>query len=167
MVRHRLYYSLPDIDSVRRTFDDLLLNRIEQKHIRFLSERRPLPHDLPEAGFLLKTDFIHGAMLGMMIGAALGLLFGALLINVYAMWSGTVLLTTVMGMLFGAWASSMAGSAVPNSKLRMFYPELASGRVLMIADVPARRVGEIEEMLQKRHPEMRFGGEDTHMPVFP
>jgi hypothetical protein len=155
------------MDSVRRTFDDLLLNRIEQRHIRFLSERRPLPADLPEAGFLLKTDFIHGAMLGMIAGTALGLLFGTLLINLYAMPSATVLLTTVMGMLFGAWASSMAASAAPNSQLKAFYPELASGRVLMIADVPARRVVEIENMLQQRHPEMRFGGEAAHIPVFP
>jgi hypothetical protein len=166
-MRHRLYYSLPDMDSVRRTFDDLLLNRIEQKYIRFMSGDEALPNDMPEAGFLLKTDLVHGAMAGMVAGAILGLAFGMLLVGFYEMPQVAVLFTTVIGILFGGWASSMAAAAMPNSQLKAFYPELASGRILMIADVPARRVGEIEKMLAARHPETRFGGEETHVPVFP
>lgn len=166
-MRHRLYYSLPDIESARRTFDDMLLNRIEQKYIRFMSGDVTLPNDMPEAGFLLKTDFVHGAAAGMVVGALLGMAFGALLIGFYQLSPVTVLFTTVMGILFGGWASSMAAAAIPNSQLKTFYPELADGRILMIADVPARRVNAIEKMLATRHPETKFGGEESHIPVFP
>lgn len=165
-MRHRLYYFLPDIDSARRSFDDMLLNRIEQQHIRFISAE-PLPPDMPEASFLIKTDVMHGAAAGMIVGAILGMAFGALLIVYFELGQATVLVTTLAGILFGGWASSMAAAAVPNSRLKEFYPEMEKGRILMIVDVPARRVGEIEKMLRIRHPEMKFGGEEPHIPVFP
>jgi hypothetical protein len=166
-MRHRLYYFLPNVDSVRRAFDDMLLSRIEQRHIRFLSSDEPIPSDLPEAGFLLKTDVLHGAATGMVVGAVLGMLLGAMLIGYAELGKATILLTTLMGILFGAWASSMAAAALPNSRLKAFVPELQRGKILMIADVPARRVGEIERMLTERHPEMHFGGEESRIPVFP
>lgn len=166
-MRHRLYYFLPDINSARQTFDDMLLNRIEQKHIRFLTNGAPLPDDMPEANFLLKTDVVHGFMTGTMIGAVLGIAFGALLTFYYELPQAAILGTTLVGLLFGGWAASMAAAALPNSRLKAFYPELENGKVLMIADVPARRVEQIEKMLAERHPEMRFGGEEPNIPVFP
>jgi hypothetical protein len=166
-MRHRLYYFLPDINSARRAFDNMLLSRIEQKYVSFISGGAPLPHDLPEANFLVKTDVLHGAATGMIIGAILGAAFGALLINYYDVGSATVLVTTLMGLLFGGWASSMAAAAMPNSQLKKFTPELERGKVLMIAHVPARRIEEIEKMLAERHPEIRFSGEEPHIPVFP
>jgi hypothetical protein len=166
-MRHRLYYFLPDIESARRSFDDLLLSRIEQRYVRFISGGAPLPADLPEAGFLLKTDVLHGAAAGMIVGSILGMAFGVLLIVYFDLGQATVLVTTLMGILFGGWASSMAAAAMPNSQLKTFYPDLEKGRILMIADVPARRVEEIEKMLTIRHPEIKFSGEEPHMPVFP
>ncbi len=166
-MRHRLYYFLPDIESARRSFDDMLLARIEQRHVRFISGGAPLPPDMPEASFLLKTDVLHGAAAGMIVGAILGMAFGALLIVYYELGEATVLVTTLLGILFGGWASSMAAAAIPNSRLKAFYPDLEKGRILMIVDVPARRIEEIEKMLAARHPEMKFGGEEPHVPVFP
>ncbi len=165
-MRHRLYYFLPDIDSARRSFDDMLLSRIEQRYIRFISGK-PLPPDMPEAGFFLKTDVLHGAAAGIIVGAILGMVFGALLIVYYELGQATVLVTTLMGVLFGGWASSMVAAAMPNSQLKEFYPDLEKGQILMIVDVPARRVQEIEKMVASRHPEIKFGGEEPHMPVFP
>lgn len=166
-MRHRLYYFLPDLESARRAFDDMLLSRIEQRHVRFISGGAPLPPDMPEASFLVKTDVLHGAAAGMIVGALLGMAFGALLIVYYDLGQATVLVTTLMGIIFGGWASSMAAAAVPNSQLKGLYPELEKGKILMIADIPARRVGEIEKMLATRHPEMKFNGEEPHIPVFP
>src|SRR5579885_3248105 len=38
-MRRRLYFVLPDLDSARRTADDLLLARIEHRHMYFLARR--------------------------------------------------------------------------------------------------------------------------------
>jgi hypothetical protein len=171
-MRHRLYYLLPDIDSARKTLDDLLLQRIEQRHIHFLTGGAMVPADMPEANFLQKTDVVHGAKTGMIAGTLMGIAAGVLMVFYFdltqqARGAALVLFTTAFGLLFGGWAASMVAAAIPNSRLAAFYPEIDKGKILMIADVPARRVDEIEKVLAARHPEMRFGGEDPHVPVFP
>jgi hypothetical protein len=169
-MRHRLYYLHPDIDSARRTLDELLLARIEERHIRFMTDGRPLPEDLPEASIFHKTDVLHGAAFGMLCGVGLGIGLAFLLVSYLELKdiSAVVFLgSTLLGMLFGGWAASMVGAAIPNSQLQKFQSELQRGKLLLIVDVPARRILQIEEILQQKHPEMQFCGEDTHRPVFP
>lgn len=168
-MRHRLYYLLPDIESARRTRDDMLLNLIEIRHIHFMTGGAPLPPDLPEANILQKTDVVRGAEAGMLVGAGLGVVLGAFLVSYFDIVSkpAMVIAATLAGLLFGGWAASMAAAALPNSRLASFYPELEKGKLLMILDVPARRVEQIEKVLAERHPEMGFRGEEPTMPVFP
>ena len=39
-MRRRLYYVMPDLPSARRMMNDLLLARIEERHIHFIGKRR-------------------------------------------------------------------------------------------------------------------------------
>jgi hypothetical protein len=73
----------------------------------------------------------------------------------------------VCGAFFGFWASSLVGVSVFNSKLKKFEGDLENGRVLLILDVPVQRVEEIRGMLQSRHPEAQWGGQDPAIPAFP
>lgn len=168
-MRHRLYYLLPDIDSARRTRDDMLLSLIEIRHMHFMSNGTPLPADLPEASILQKTDVVRGAEAGMLVGAGLGMVLGVFLVNYFDIVSkpAVVIAATLVGLLFGGWAASMVAAALPNSRLAKFYPALEQGGLLMIIDVPARRVEQIERLLDERHPEMRFHSKEPTVPVFP
>jgi hypothetical protein len=67
LMRRRLYFVLPDIESARAMLNDMLLARIECRHIHFLSRRDTLPDDLPQANVLQKTDIVHGAQVGVAI----------------------------------------------------------------------------------------------------
>jgi len=131
-----------------------------------------LPPDLPEASLLQRTDVVRGAEMGMAAGAALGLLAGIGLLYYFdidraGMEAAVVVIATLLGMLFGAWASSMQGASLPNSRLSAFAPELETGRILLIADVPSGMVEKLETTMSERHPEMRFRGEESHIPTFP
>jgi len=75
-MRRRLYYLLPDLPSARKTMDDLLLARIEERHIHFLAKRGTSMDGLHEANILQKSDIVHGAQRGVLIGAALGCVLG-------------------------------------------------------------------------------------------
>ena len=171
LMRRRLYFILPDIDSARGMLNEMLLARIEINHIHFLARRDTLPDDLPEANVLQKTDVVHGAQLGMTIGGVAGIIGGLLIVlfppRGVSLQLVTVLLAALFGALFGAWASSMAASAVPNSKLKAFHPEIERGKVLMMVDVPMRRVQEIRELIARRHPEAVSGGFEPTIPAFP
>lgn len=171
LMRRRLYFLLPDVDSARGMLNEMLLARIEVKHIRFLGRRGQLPADLPEANFLQKTDIVHGAQLGLGVGGVTGILFGVLLVwfppEGLKLQLVTVLVTTVVGALFGVWVSSMAASSVPNSKLKRFQADIEQGKVLMMVDVPMLQATEISALVIQRHPEVVSGGFEPTIPAFP
>ena len=171
LMRRRLYFVLPDIETARTMLNEMLLARIEVRHIHFLSKRDTVPADLPEATVLQKTDIVHGAQVGIAIGGIVGAAAGA--IAVFFPPEGvtlklvTVLFVALAGALFGAWASSMVASAVPNSRLKTFERDMAEGKVLMMVDVPMRRVHEIDELVSRRHPEALARGFEPTIPAFP
>src|ERR1044072_4459728 len=80
IMKKRLYFMLPDIQSARSMLDEMLLARVEERRIHFLAKRGTLPDDLPEASVLQKTDIVHGAEMGLVIGGVAGTLGGALVV---------------------------------------------------------------------------------------
>jgi hypothetical protein len=171
LMRRRLYFLLPDMPSAHGMLDEMLLARIEVRHIRFLARRGTLDGDLPEAGMMQKTDFVHGAQTGIMVGGLCGTLGGALLVffppEGLEMQLVTVLITALLGAVFGSWASSLAASSIPNSRLNAFHAEIERGKVLMMVDVPLRRVTDISDLVARRHPEAVPGGVEPTIPAFP
>jgi hypothetical protein len=169
-MRRRLYFVLPDVESAKRTADDLLLARVEDRHMRFLAKRGAELEPLHEAGYLDKSDIVHGAAVGLALGAVIGALIGALVVAYPPEGTNPQLVAVLVGMLIGAplggWMASMAGAAVPNSRLRQFEADFEAGRVLMMVDVPLRRVAEITELVASRHPEAVPRGEAMRY-VFP
>ena len=156
-MRRRLYFLLPDLESARRTADDLLLARIDDRHMRFLARRGTELDPLHEAGYLDKTDMVHGAAVGLALGAMIGALVGVMVVAYPPEGTNPQLVSILVGMLVGAplggWMASMAGAAVPNSRLRQFQADIDAGRVLMMVDVPFGRVDEVTELVVSRHPE--------------
>lgn len=171
MLRRRLYFVLPDIESARAMLNDMLLARIEIRHIHFLGKRGTLPPDLPEASVLQKTDIVHGAQMGLMIGAVVGAAAGGLVVMFppegVTLKLIAVLVVALGGALFGTWVSSMVASAVPNSRLKPFENAIESGKVLMMVDVPMTHTQEIRDLVARRHPEAISGGQEPTIPAFP
>lgn len=170
-MRRRLYFLLPDLESARRTTDDLLLARIEDRHIHTLAKRGTNLGPLHEAGYLMKTDLLHGAGVGLGLGALGGLAVGAML--VFYPIEGThphpvsLLVAVLVGAALGAWVASMVGASVPNSRLKQFDREIDAGKILVVVDVPYSRVEEIRQTVLARHPEATPAGQVRPYPVFP
>ena len=170
-MKRRLYYMLPDVPSARAMLDELLLARVEERYMHFYAKEGALPAGMPEVNFFQKTDLVHGVGVGILIGAASGLIAGSLLLifppEDIAMRAIALLASALGGAVFGSWVSGMAAAAIPNSRLKPFRDGIERGQVLLIVDLPLRRVAEIEEMIARRHPEISFGGMEPHIPVFP
>ena len=170
-MRRRLYFLLPDIESAKRTADDLLLARIEDRHMRFLAKRGTDLGELHEASYLQKTDLAHGAGLGLALGGLAGLVLGAIIV-VYPP-EGTqpqlvaMLIAAIVGAVLGAWMASMAAAAVPNSRLKQFQQDIERGKVLLMVDVPYGHVAQTRELVLARHPEALPGGQESRFPAFP
>ena len=170
-MRRRLYFLLPDVESARHTADDLLLARVEDRHMHFLARRGTDLGELHEASYLFKTDLLHGAGVGLMLGGIGGLILGAIIVAYPP--EGTqpqlvaVLIAAIVGGILGAWMASMAAAAVPNSRLKAFHEDIERGKVLLMVDVPYGRIEQIREVVLSRHPEAVAGGLASRYPAFP
>ena len=170
-MRLRMYVTLPDLASARRLANDLLLARIEDKHMHFLARRGTDLGELHEASYLQKTDAVHGAFTGLVIGGVVGVLVGLLLVyfppgNV-SIQLVAVLIAAVVGAFLGVWMSTMLGLQVPNTRLKGFEQDLEEGRILLMLDVPAGRNTEIHEIIARTHPEAADRGNEPTVPAFP
>ena len=170
-MRRRLYFVLPDVDSARRTADDLLLARVEDRHMHFLARRGTDLGELHQAGYLMKSDALHGAGVGLGLGVLCGLALGVMIL--FSPIEGTqphpimLFIAVVLGGALGAWVSSMVGASVPNSRLKQFQADIAAGKVLLMVDVPLRRLERVREIVLARHPEAVPAGQVRPYPVFP
>lgn len=171
-MRRRIYWLLPNVSSARRTMDDLLLARIENRYIHFVAKEGTDMTGLHEANVLQTSDLVRAAEAGLCIGTATGAVLGAVMAVVYPIvgeepqW-GLIGVLAIVGAGFGAWASSMIGISTPSQRLKRFQPAIDDGQILLLTDVPRSRVDEIESRLQALHPEARFEGEEPNIPAFP
>lgn len=170
-MRRRLYFVLPDLGSAIRTANDLLLARIEDRYMHFLGRRGMSLGELHEANYFQKSDLRHSLQLGFMLGGCAGFLIG---IYIYLtppdgmqLQLVTILIATVVGALFGAWAASMIGISTPNTALKRFDSQIGQGGVLLMVDVPKERVEEIQGLVHRSHPEASDHGLEPSIPAFP
>ena len=70
--------------------------------------------------------------------------------------TGQVLSATVMALTFVAGA--LFAMRVPDTHLDEFHGALSHSEVLLMVDVPASRMAEIEKLVGRRHPEAIPGG---------
>ena len=170
-MRRRLYFLLPDTTSAKQIVDDLLLARIEERHMHFMA-KDGIPLDgLHEASILQKSDIVHGAESGLVVGGIAGVIAGMVVLAFPPTGTPlqlvTVLITAMLGAAFGVWVSSMIASSIPNSRLQSFEKAIADGKILLMVDVPAGRVEDVQGLLGKRHPEAAASGQEPTIPAFP
>lgn len=170
-MRHRIYWLLPDLKSARSVMDELLLARIEHRHLHFLAKEGVDLSGLREASALQSSDLVSAAQRGLCVGAALGAAAGAML-AAYAMLDDAAKPALVgalaaAGAFFGAWSASLIGASVPSRRLTRFQSAMAKGQILLMVDVPHRRVKDIEALLQTSHPDAHFEGHEPNVPAFP
>lgn len=167
----RMYVTLPDLASATKLADDLLLARVEDRNMHFLARRGTDLGNLHEASYLQKSDTMHGAFTGMVVGGGLGVLVGLALVYFppagRSMELVAVLVAAVVGAGLGMWVAGMVGLQVPNSRLRAFEPEIADGHILLMLDVPASRYQEVREVIGRTHPEAMDRGNEPTVPAFP
>jgi hypothetical protein len=169
----RLYFLLPDIKSAQAIVDELLLARIEERHIHIAAadHHALLKANLPEANLLQESDFVPAVERGLAIGGATGILAGIAAIVIpgvgLVLGGGAILGIGLAGAGVGAWISGMIGISVPSSRLSEFESAIEEGQLLMMVDVPKAKVEAITELVTSHHPEAHIEGTEPVIPAFP
>ena len=165
----RLYFLVPDLDTARQIVNELLLARVEERHIHLVAREGTSMEDLPEATFLQKTDFVPALERGLAIGGATGVVASLVAVTIGGMVlaGGAVLAIALAGAGVGAWMSSMIGASIPNSRIKEFEKAIDAGEVMMMVDVPKGKVHQIEDLIKQHHPEAELEGTEPTIPPFP
>jgi hypothetical protein len=166
----RIYFLAPNIEISKKIVDELLLARIQERHIHVLAKRGTPMENLPEATHLQKSDFIPALQQGLALGGLTGILAGLVAMVVpggLVLAGGAILATTLAGAGVGAWISSMVGSSIGNRRIQQFEEAIEKGEFLFMIDVPKDRVEEIEALIKKHHPDAECGGTEPRIPAFP
>lgn len=170
-MRRRLDFVIPDQETARKIEDELLLAKIEERHMHFLAKDSADLGDLPEATLSQKTDLVFGMEKGLLVGAVTGAVIGFfiyLFTDLGALVGfGAVFALAILCAIIGMWASGMIGSSVPNPRLEKFRDTLQEGHILLMVDVPKERVDEITALIKKHHPDVEDYGEEPTTPPFP
>ncbi|HEY9455011.1 MAG TPA: hypothetical protein VIR82_20225, partial [Bradyrhizobium sp.] len=168
----RIYWLLPDLESARRTMDDLLLSRIDYRHIHFVAREGTDMSGLHAASLLQTSDVVRSAEMGLIVGAGMGALIGALVAVYYPLvgdepqW-GVAIALAIAGALFGTWTSTMLGVSAPSKRLKRFESQIEQGKILLMVDVLMWRAEAVEERLREMHPEVHLEGTEPDIPAFP
>ncbi|MDZ7753057.1 MAG: DUF1269 domain-containing protein [Gammaproteobacteria bacterium] len=169
----RIYFLVPEVESASKIVDELLLARIEERHIHLVAKDTAALEQghLPEASLLQTSDFVPALERGLAVGGVTGLLAGIAAVTFppagLVLGGGAILGTSVAGAGLGAWISSMIGASAPNTQLKEFEQAVEDGQILMLIDVPKARVEEIENLVKSHHPEAEVEGTEPTVPAFP
>ena len=110
----RIYFLVPDLESAHKVTEELLLARIEERHIHVIAKEGVELGDLPEASLLQTSDVIPAVERGLAVGGATGILAGVAAVTFppagLVLGGGAVLATALIGSGMGAWMSSMIAS---------------------------------------------------------
>jgi len=170
-MRRRLYFVLPDVDTAETIEKELLLAKIDDPHIHFLAKDGINMGSLHIANLLQRSDLLHGIAIGMIAGGLTGALAGVALSFFpevgSAIGMGGILILAVVCAMIGSWISGMIAVSIPNSRLKRFQPAIDRGEILLMVDVPMRRVSEIRELITTHHPEAKNKGQEAQIPAFP
>ena len=167
----RIYFLLPDVHSAQTIINELLLLRVEWRHIHVIANHNVPLKELPEATLAQRSDLLPALARGTTMGGFTGMLAGLVALAFppagLTIAGGAVVAITLCGAGFGAWTATMIGVDVPNTRLRRFEQAIERGELLMMVDVAKDRVEEIEEVIKLRHAEANIQGTDPTIPAFP
>jgi hypothetical protein len=167
----RIYFLLPEEHSRQTIVNELLLMRVEWRHIHMIANHDVPLKDLPEATLAQRSDLLPALARGTAAGGLTGILAGLVALAFppagLTIAGGAVVAITLCGAGFGAWTATMIGVDVPNTRLRRFEQAIEKGELLMMIDVAKDRVEEIEEMIRSHHAEAEIQGTDPTIPAFP
>jgi len=154
----RLFFLFPDEAHAQRAVNQLVFLNISERNIHAISRGVALK-TLPEATERQKNDtafrvesFLWKANLLLFVVSLV--IFFIALVTAAFYWT----LAALFVMVITFFAGEHFVVHVPDVHLTEFTDALSHGEVLLMVDVPAERVVEIESMIHHRHPEAVVGG---------
>ena len=160
MMKRRLYFLLPDTGHARAMVNELEARGIERKFMHAIAGRGGDLNGLPVASRMQRDDL--GARIerylwdGNLVLFFLALIALVVLAVLSQPWWWLLLPAGIMLVSFLTGLEFVMHT--PNVHLAEFQSAMRHREILLMIDVPAGQVAEVEEMVHRHHPEAIAGG---------
>jgi len=159
VVERRLYFLIPDRAHALDVVDDLVKQGIDIAHIHAVADQHTRMDGLPGASsHNARTRNSRGRQLSWQINTACFViaLVAAILAPVFTGLSWWLLLP--VGVMSVNFLTGLYLNNATNSYRSEFRDALAHGEILLLVDVPVLRAFEVEQDIQRQHPEATRSG---------
>ena len=165
-MNRRLYFLIPDKSHALSVVLELTSHGVDLDHIHTLANKKVHLQGLPNAEHQNRDlghrieDLLWKGNLALFCLALASLMILPLTIGL------TAWLLLPAGLMVATFMGGLLFSRVPNTHLDEFRDALAHGEILLIVDVPQKRVADIEDRVHHHHPEATVGGVGWESEVF-
>ena len=162
----RLYFLIPDVMHAERLVRQLVENGVSRRNMHAVARENVDISHLPKSSELQKHDTANKVE-SWLWGANLVLFFIALAVALVLIlfqspfWA----LIPIALMLISFYAGFKFASELPNTHMNELSAAVRHGEVLLMLDVPKRRVREIERLVSHTHPEVSGSGVSWSLPA--
>jgi hypothetical protein len=155
----RLYLAFPTTNQARRAVADLQTAGIPTDHMHAVAKDGTDLSGLPRATEGQRHDQVW-RLEGLFWYGNLGVFALAFVGMVVALFAGSPagILVSLAVMLATFFAGKRFAVKLPHAHLADLRVPLERGEVVLLVDVPVRRVREVEHLVAERHPEIGVGG---------
>ena len=163
-MERRIYFAFPEPRQARSAVSDLLTAGISRNDIHAVALDPPTIADLPPATAEQRRDRTW-SLEATYWRANLALFFIALVGLLAALYAGKPILATLaLGIMVLTFVTGERFAVrLPHAHLDEQSVPLHHGEVVLMVDVPASRVHEVEQVVSRRHPEVGVGGVGWHI----
>lgn len=159
----RLYYLTQSMESTQSISDDLHNSGVTDWNFHVLSKQNEsglYRRHIHSANLTHKSDIVHSAERGAIIGFVFGILLAWFLSNVPVFGipiSGSAPYFVILfGLMFGGWFGGFLGIQTENYKIKRFHDQLEIGRYLIMIDVEVGQEQLVRDIMNSKHPEARY-----------
>lgn len=159
MFYRRLYFLFPSTGHARHVAEELIQAGVAGQHIHAVARQGSDLTALPKATVRQQQDtagrieaVAWNTNLALFAVATVALLASFVL---GSLWMGLFALAVMFATFVGGARFAVR---VPDVHLDEFRDGIAHGEIVLMVDVPPKRVAEIEDLVHRRHPEACVGG---------
>lgn len=159
----RLYYLTQSMESTESISDDLHQAGVTDWNFHVISKQHEAGlyrRHIHSANLFHKSDIIHSAERGVIIGFIAGVLLSWFLsvVPVFGTTIGgsAVLMVILFSVLIGGWLGGFVGIQTENYKIRRFHDQIEAGYFLILVDVEVGQEEIVREVMDKKHQEAKY-----------
>jgi hypothetical protein len=154
----RLYFTFPGIKHAQNVVNELINFNVTREHMHAMSNKNVDMGELPRASDRQRHDSAHsiGGTLWSMNLSIFGI---ALLLLIYSGFTQNYVISMIMlAIMFVTFTAGIIWTSVPDTPISEFSHAMKHNEILLMVDVPEKRVKEVGDKVHRHHPEAVTGG---------